>query len=39
MLLPLRRSYEPLEPIIIDLTPPKPEPEPVDEPADMGLIQ
>ncbi len=39
MVLPLRRSYEPLEPIIIDLTPPKPEPEPVDEPADMGLIQ
>ena len=38
MVLPRIRSYEPLDPIIIDLTPPKAEPEPVGEPEDTEVI-
>ena len=39
VLLPPMRSYEPLDPIIIDMTPVQPEPEPVAEPDEMGVIQ
>ena len=39
VVLPPRRTYEPLDPIIIDLTPPQPEPEPVGEPGDTEATQ
>ena len=39
MAMPPRRTYEPLEPIIIDLTPPQPESEPVGEPGDTEVTQ
>jgi hypothetical protein len=37
--VPPKRSYEPLDPIIIDMTPVKPEPEPTGEPLDTGVTQ
>ena len=35
--VPPRRSYEPLDPIIIDMTPVQPEPKPVIVPEDTGV--